>query len=117
LGAARLAVEHSVPVVPVALRGTYQAMPRGASWPAKGRKPVTVRFGKPLAPRLGESAAEFSQRMRAGLAVTLNEDRSTWWDAIRGKGAIDESGPSVARWRRVWEASSPLPEARRAFPR
>ena len=117
LGAARLAVEHSVPVVPVALRGTYQAMPRGASWPAKGRKPVTVRFGRPLEPSAGESALDFNQRMRAGLAVTLNEDRSTWWDAIRGKGALDEAGPDVARWRRVWEASAPMPVARRAFPR
>jgi len=117
LGAARLAVEHSVPVVPIALRGTYQAMPRGASWPAKGRKPVTVRFGRPLAARDGETVAEFNQRMRAGLAVTLNEDRSTWWDAIRGKDVVNEAGPSVARWRRVWEASAPMPVARRAFPR
>ena len=117
MGAARLAVEHDVPVVPVALRGTYQAMPRGASWPAKGRKPVTVRFGRPLRARSDEVASEFNQRMRAGLAITLNEDRSTWWDAIRGKGTVDESGPEVARWRRTWEASTPMPVARRAFPR
>jgi len=116
MGAARLAVEHAVPVVPVALRGTYQAMPRGASWPAKGRKPVTVRFGRALWPRAGESAADFNQRMRAGLAITLNEDRSTWWDAIRTGTQDDAAGPQVARWRRVWEASAPMPERRRAFP-
>ena len=116
MGAARLAVEHAVPVVPVALRGTYQAMPRGASWPAKGRKHVTVRFGRPLWPRANESAADFNQRMRAGLAITLNEDRSTWWDAIRNGDSDAASGPDVARWRRVWEASAPMPERRRAFP-
>jgi len=116
LGAARLAVEHAVPVVPVALRGTYQAMPRGTSWPAKGRKPVTVRFGRALYPRENETATGFNQRMRAGLAITLNEDRSTWWDAIRTGTQDDAAGPQVARWRRVWEASAPMPERRRAFP-
>jgi 1-acyl-sn-glycerol-3-phosphate acyltransferase len=116
MGAARLAVEHDVSVVPVALRGTYQAMPRGASWPAKGRKPVTVRFGRPIHPRDNESVTDFNQRMRAGLAITLNEDRSTWWDAIRNGTHDDAAGPQVARWRRVWEASAPIPERRRAFP-
>ena len=101
MGAARLAVEHAVPVVPVALRGTYQAMPRGAAWPAKGRKPVTVRFGRALRPRDDETATEFNQRMRAGLAITLSEDRTTWWDAIRNGERDEASGPDVARWRRV----------------
>ena len=32
-GAARLALEHGVPVVPVAIRGSYAAMPRGRGWP------------------------------------------------------------------------------------
>ncbi|HJT36843.1 MAG TPA: lysophospholipid acyltransferase family protein [Actinomycetota bacterium] len=114
MGAARLAVDHSVPVVPVALRGTYQAMPRGAAWPAKGRKPVTVRFGRALQPRDGETATDFNERMRAGLALTLNEDRTTWWDAIRN--GSDAGGPQAARWRRVWEASAPMPTARKAFP-
>lgn len=119
LGAARLAVENGVPVVPIAIRGSYQSMPRGASWPAKGRKPVRVRLGKPVAPRVGEPATEFNQRIRAALAATLNEDRTTWWDAMRsasnGNGS-DASGPQVARWRRVWEASRPMPAPRRAFP-
>ncbi|TML79737.1 MAG: 1-acyl-sn-glycerol-3-phosphate acyltransferase [Actinobacteria bacterium] len=116
MGAARLAVEHAVPVVPVALRGTYQAMPRGAGWPAKGRRPVTVRFGRALRRRDGEAAHEFNQRMRAGLAITLSEDRTTWWDAIRNGKQDAASGPDVARWRRVWEASAPMPVARKAFP-
>ncbi|MGZ4128603.1 MAG: lysophospholipid acyltransferase family protein [Actinomycetota bacterium] len=118
LGAARLAVENGVPVVPIAIRGSYQSMPRGASWPAKGRKPVRVRFGRPIDPRPNETASTFNQRIRAGLALTLNEDRTTWWDALRnasdGQGP-DASGPPVARWRRVWEASRPMPERRRAF--
>lgn len=114
-GAARLAVEHGIPVVPVAIRGSYQAMPRGRGWPVKGRPPVTVRFGRAVRPRDGEDAASFNERLRAGLAVTLDEERSTWWDAIRREArgeTTPASGPADApRWRRVWEASRPL-EAR-----
>jgi hypothetical protein len=77
---------------------------------------VTVRFGRALHPRDNESATEFNERMRAGLAVTLSEDRTTWWDAIRNGTHDEASGPQVARWRRVWEASTPMPVARKAFP-
>src|SRR5690606_26412971 len=69
MGAAWLAVEHQVPVVPVAHRGTFAAMPRGQGWPSPGRKPVTVRFGPPLRPAEGESARDFAPRIRQAVAT------------------------------------------------
>jgi 1-acyl-sn-glycerol-3-phosphate acyltransferase len=117
-GAARLCVEEGVQAVPLAVRGTYQAMPRGRGWPAPDRKPVSVRIGRPVTPQPGEDAAAFTTRMRDALALLLDEDRTTWWDAIR-RGARSETpdpaGPEAARWRRMWEASRPV--ARSAKPR
>lgn len=109
-GAAWLAVEHQVPVVPVAHRGTFAAMPRGQNWPSRGRQDVTVRFGEALRPGRGESAREFAPRVRAGVAALLDEDRSTWWESRRRAAAgatPDPSGPRVAQWRRVWEQTQP----------
>ncbi len=45
-GVARLALSACVPVVPVAVVGTYSSMPAGRSWPITGH--AEVRFGKPL---------------------------------------------------------------------
>lgn len=120
IGAARLAVESGIPVVPIALRGTYQSMPRGKGWPSKGRLPVKVRFGRPVIPLEGEDPAEFNARIRAGLAATLDEDRSTWFEAV-GRASRGDSpsiaGPEGARWRRMWDASQPLSKPQRAFKR
>ncbi len=112
LGASRLAVENAIPAVPVAIRGSYQAMPRGRGWPVKGRPPVTIRFGRALRPESGEDAAAFNERLRARLATTMDEDRTTWWESLRreARGEVPPvTGPAGPRWRRVWEASRPLP--------
>lgn len=118
LGAARLAIEERVPVVPIAVRGTYQAMPRGAGWPAKGRPPVRLRFGRPVRPAPDETPHAFGARVRSALAAALDEETTTWWDAVRrearGETPVPD-GPAVARWRRVWEASRPLPRERKTF--
>jgi 1-acyl-sn-glycerol-3-phosphate acyltransferase len=45
-GVARMALEARVPVIPVAITGTYEAMPYDRKVPKPGR--VTLRFGKPL---------------------------------------------------------------------
>lgn len=121
-GAARLAIDAGVPVVPIALRGTYQAMPRGRPWPEPGRPPVSVRFGKPLYPDPAERTAAFTRRIRAALAALLYEDSTSWWAAKRAdaRGELpDPAGPEAAPWRRRWEASRPLPEGSRprAWPR
>jgi len=45
-GAARMALEAQVPIIPVALVGTYEAWPYDRKLPKGGR--VEIRFGKPL---------------------------------------------------------------------
>lgn len=120
MGAARLAQDNGVPVVPIAIRGSYQAMPRGRGWIAPGRPPVRVRFGSAVRPRVDEDPTAFTERIRAALAVTLDEDEATWWESMRhaATGSTpDPAGPDAARWRRVWEASRPLPTRGRAFKR
>jgi long-chain acyl-CoA synthetase len=48
-----------VPVVPVFIRGTHQAMPPGKAWPRP--KKLTITFGKPLDPRELEQRGEGEQ--------------------------------------------------------
>jgi 1-acyl-sn-glycerol-3-phosphate acyltransferase len=115
MGAAFLAKEYGVPVVPVAHRGTFAAMPRGQGWPSPGRRQLTIRFGDPLVAGPDESVREFAPRIKDAVAALLDEDRTTWWEARRraASGAIpDPSGPPVAQWRRVWEQTeSPRADA------
>ncbi len=111
MGAAWLAVEHGVPVVPVAHRGTFASMPRGRGWPAAGRRQLTVRFGEPLHRSGDEPVRDFSARVEGAVAALLDEDRTTWWESRRrvAQGRTpDPSGPPVAQWRRVWaQTTSP----------
>ena len=115
MGAAFLAKEQGVPVVPVAHRGTFAAMPRGQGWPAPGRRQLTIRFGEPLHAGADESVRDFAPRIRDAVAALLDEDRTTWWEARRRAAAgttPDPAGPKVAQWRRVWEQTeSPVPDA------
>jgi len=107
-GAAALAVDLGLPVVPVALHGTYRAMPRGRNWPIPGRPRVGVRFGGALTPETGETVTAFSRRCRRALEALLEEDESTWWQTVRTR----EEKPTPAEmphasWRRIWESSRP----------
>ncbi|MBZ5740254.1 lysophospholipid acyltransferase family protein [Nocardioides mangrovi] len=115
MGAAYLAKEYGVPVVPVAHRGTFAAMPRGQGWPSPGRRQLTIRFGEPLVAGPEESVRDFAPRIKSAVAALLDEDRSTWWEARRRVAAgstPDPTGPEVAPWRRVWEQSeSPVADA------
>lgn len=70
-GVARLALAANVPVVPIAIRGTHDAFPKGAALPK--RHAVSVRFGPPMrfAPDRDptEVAQEIEQQVRALLAA------------------------------------------------
>ena len=118
LGAAYLAAQAQVPVVPVGIVGSYAAMPRGRNWPKPGRPEVHVRYGRPLSLADGEEPRSFGTRISTAVATLLDEDRSDWYAAALRAAAGQtppSSGPEVARWRRVWESSaSPTTRHRRA---
>lgn len=112
LGAAYLAVRHRVPVVPIAHRGTFNAMPRGRAWPGRGHRQVTLRFGPALRPTDEDTARTFAPRIREAVSVLLDEEQDTWWQARRRAASgqtPDPGGPRVAQWRRVWQQTEPPP--------
>lgn len=111
-GAARLCIEAGVGALPIGIRGAYQAWPKGTNWPRPGRPPVSVRYGSPLYPQDGESHQSFSLRMTQAVAELLDEDRTTWWDALRNTEHGETpsiGGPTGPDWLRRWEGSRPLP--------
>lgn len=116
MGAAWLAIEHDVAVVPVGIRGSYAAMPRGRGWPVPGRQAVRVRFGAPLWPSPGDGPRDFAPRIREAVAQVLDEDASGWWQSRRRAATgntPDPSGPKAARWRRIWAQTDPPREGAR----
>ena len=75
IGAASLALSTQVPVVPVALIGAHEAMPRGANWPRRGRPPVVVAVGAPLRARSNENAIGFNERIEAAVRALYAANR------------------------------------------
>jgi 1-acyl-sn-glycerol-3-phosphate acyltransferase len=118
-GAAAIARAHGIPIVPVAISGSYAAMPRGRSWPKPGRPAVNVRYGRPVRPREDENTLALNGRVADAISALLDEDRTDWYAAARRAAAgasPPSSGPPVANWRRVWEASAG-PRQRTARPK
>lgn len=66
-GAAALASSVGVPIIPAALIGGHEAMPKGRSWPKPGRPPVGVVFGDPMMALEGESVVDYMERVRAAV--------------------------------------------------
>ena len=63
-GAAALANQSNVPVLPVAIIGAYFAHPRGSKWPKAGRPTVAVVFGEPVFANKGETPNDYMRRVR-----------------------------------------------------
>jgi 1-acyl-sn-glycerol-3-phosphate acyltransferase len=69
-GAALIAAEHQLPIVPIYVSGTREAMPRGHRWMVfkhgrpGPRHPLGIRFGTPIAPRPDERPSEVMERVR-----------------------------------------------------
>ena len=76
VGAAGLAHALKVPVVPVALVGAHEAMPRGSNWPRRGRPPVVVAVGRPLRARGNETVHGFNERIEAAVRALYASNRS-----------------------------------------
>jgi 1-acyl-sn-glycerol-3-phosphate acyltransferase len=70
-GAAVLAARHDLPIVPIHIDGTGQAMPLGRAWMTRpaacgrcARHTIRVRFGAPIRVGPGENRLEVMERVR-----------------------------------------------------
>jgi 1-acyl-sn-glycerol-3-phosphate acyltransferase len=70
-GAAVIAANHDIDIVPMYLSGTHEAMPPGQNWPRRipgrflsRRHQVEVRFGQPIRPRDVEHRHEAMEAVR-----------------------------------------------------
>jgi 1-acyl-sn-glycerol-3-phosphate acyltransferase len=70
-GAAVIAANHDIDIVPIYLHGTHEAMPPGQNWPRRipsrflsRRHQVEVRFGQPIRPRDVEHRHEAMDAVR-----------------------------------------------------
>ncbi len=68
-GAGFIAQKSGCPVLPVALTGTRECLPKGAFWPR--RVPVTVRFGKPFLVLQRRASGERISHEEAADAIML----------------------------------------------
>ena len=71
-GAAVIAQQHHIPIVPIYVKGTHEAMPPGRNWPHKRwllarRHRVEVHFGSPIWPGLDEHRQDVMARVRTFL--------------------------------------------------
>jgi 1-acyl-sn-glycerol-3-phosphate acyltransferase len=73
-GAAVIAQQHHVPIVPIFVKGTHEAMPPGRNWPKRlkrrflsRRHRVEVHFGTPIWPGTDEPRGEVMARVQAFL--------------------------------------------------
>jgi 1-acyl-sn-glycerol-3-phosphate acyltransferase len=77
VGTCALAISRGVPMLPVAIVGAYEAMPRGRNWPKPGRPPVHAVFGSPMLAAPGETPPVFAARVRAAVRDLFDEEAVT----------------------------------------
>lgn len=88
-GAARMAIQAGVPLVPVAGWGSHRFATKGGHLHLTRRRlPVTVAYGEPLLPLEGETPAQLTARLREAVGVLLDDvrrrypaatDGDDWW--------------------------------------
>lgn len=96
-GAARLALEAGVPLIPMVTWGGHRVWTAGRRPAFRRRVPVSILVGAPLAVADGESAAELTARLSHRLRAlvdevlrqypTLDPGGQWWWPAHLGGGA------------------------------
>ncbi|MTE21972.1 1-acyl-sn-glycerol-3-phosphate acyltransferase [Streptomyces sp. TRM43335] len=87
-GAARMALEADVPLLPVALWGTQRLWTKGHKRDfGRNHFPITIRVGEPLSPTEGESATGLTERLRERVQELLESAQRAY--PVRPKGPDD----------------------------
>lgn len=103
--AAELANQHNVPIVPVAILGTFK-LKEVLRLPLRSRPRISIRFGTPIWVR-GQSIAQATAVLQATVGELSSRGELSWW---AGKQRIaNQVTPQVhpqPRWRRLWEQTA-----------
>jgi 1-acyl-sn-glycerol-3-phosphate acyltransferase len=77
-GAARMAVDAGVPLVPAAVWGGHRVATKDRPLDLRRRVPVTVLLGEPIVPEPGERVQALLRRSRAAMEALLDEAQRTY---------------------------------------
>ncbi|MEU2350695.1 lysophospholipid acyltransferase family protein [Modestobacter sp. NPDC049651] len=83
-GAARMAIDAGVPIVPAAVWGGQRVATKGRSVELRRGLPVTVLVGEPIVPLPGEKVAPLLRRTRAAMEELLDRAQREYPDAPAG---------------------------------
>jgi 1-acyl-sn-glycerol-3-phosphate acyltransferase len=130
-GAAVIAAQHGIDIVPIYVSGTHEAMPPGQNWPKRirgrflsRRHKVEVRFGAPIRPRDEAQRREVMDEVRAfwerkGLAPDEDPEPGPSHDVLLMHRVLDayeaEQAPAH-RFQHVVSAEAEHAEPRSAAP-
>ncbi|HEX2858355.1 MAG TPA: lysophospholipid acyltransferase family protein [Propionibacteriaceae bacterium] len=103
--AAALALSRAVPLVPVALRGSFALPHAGGTAAVRAeRRTVLVRFGDPVPADGG--AGRVTARLRDAVVALLEEDATTWWDTATSEAPA--AAPERDSWLVTWQGLEPV---------
>src|SRR4051812_15894643 len=83
-GAARMAIEAGVPILPAAVWGGHRIATKGHSVVLRRDVPVTVLIGEPLVAEPGERTQTLLRRTRAAMEALLDEAQRSYPDQPAG---------------------------------
>jgi 1-acyl-sn-glycerol-3-phosphate acyltransferase len=83
-GAARMAVDAGVPIIPAAVWGGHRVATKGHKVELRRRIPVTVILGEPIVPEPGEKVQSVLRRSRAAMEHLLDEAQRSYPDRPAG---------------------------------
>jgi phospholipid/glycerol acyltransferase len=101
--AAELAKLHGIPVVPVAMLGTFK-LNEVLRLALKRRPRIFVRFGAPVYVR-GKTLERTTSELQAAVGALFHTGALSWW-AVQNPAPPPVTEP-MPRWRRLWQQTTP----------
>lgn len=111
--AADLATQYSIPIVPVALGGTFK-LKEILRLTLQSKPRVWVCFGAPIYVH-GRPLAETTAEVQAAVGELFRSEQLSWWAIQRGVAAPACREAPMPRWRRLWRQTAARPQERRTL--
>lgn len=110
--AAQLASQYNVPIVPVALVGTFK-LNEVLGLALQNKPHVSVRFGSPIYVR-GRSLEEATGELQSAVEQLFHTGDLSWWTVQHRRAEDQPALEPMPRWRRLWQQTTPrAPRSRR----